>query len=177
MQLIPNVSNEHVANSTSSETGVNPFRDSASRQVQLWISQFHLRPALPPGYGVAFTRLVSPGGWGICKFCTARGSGICQPQGHSRAFDTHAASFQNKTTQKVLPKKKKQIGSSVKDRNKLKRVVKACSRFYACISSLLIKQEFIHSENRSCRFWLLNQISVDIIWRTSFHIYKTIHNI
>ena len=26
-------------------------------------------------------------------------------------------------------------------------------------------------------FWLLNQISVDIIWRTSFHIYKTIHNI
>ena len=26
-------------------------------------------------------------------------------------------------------------------------------------------------------FWLLNQISVDIIWRTSFHIYTTIHNI
>ena len=38
---------------------------------------------------------------------------------------------------------KTQIGSSVKDRNKLKRGVKACSRFYACISSLLIKQEFI----------------------------------
>ena len=38
-----------------------------------------------------------------------------------------------------------QIGSSVKDRNKLKRVVKACSRFYACISSLLIKPE-LHSE-------------------------------
>ena len=41
--------------------------------------------------------------------------------------------------------KKKQIGSSVKDRNKLKRVVKACSRFYACVSSLLIKPE-LHSE-------------------------------
>ena len=26
-------------------------------------------------------------------------------------------------------------------------------------------------------FWLLNQISVDIIWKISFHIYKTIHNI
>ena len=26
-------------------------------------------------------------------------------------------------------------------------------------------------------FWLLNQISVDIIWRTFFHIYKTIRNI
>ena len=27
------------------------------------------------------------------------------------------------------------------------------------------------------RFWSLNQISVDIIWKASFHIYKTIHNI
>ena len=104
---------------------------------------------------------------GICKFCTARGPGICQPRGNSRAFDTHAVSYQNITTQKVLLEKK-QIGSSVKDRNKLKRVVKACSRFYTCISSLLIKQEFIHSKNRSYRcestfFWLLNQISIDII--------------
>ena len=41
-------------------------------------------------------------------------------------------------------KKKKQIGSSVKDRNKLKRVVKACSLFHACISSLLIKSELHH---------------------------------
>ena len=83
---------------------------------------------------------------GICKFCTARGPGICQPRGHSRAFDTHAVSYQNITTQKVLLEKK-QIGSSVKDRNKLQRVVKACSRFYmyVCISSLLIKPE-LHSE-------------------------------
>ena len=84
-------------------------------------------------------------GWGICKFCTARGPGICQPPGHSRAFDTHAVSYQNITTQKVLLEKK-QIGSSVKDRNKLKRVVKACSRFYACISSLLIKPKLLHNE-------------------------------
>ena len=42
-------------------------------------------------------------------------------------------------------KKKKQIGSPVRDRNKLKRVVKACSRFYTCISSLLIKPE-LHRE-------------------------------
>ena len=48
--------------------------------------------------------------WGICKFCAARG--------HSRAFDTHAVSYQNTTTQR--------IGSSVKDSKKLKRVVKAC---------------------------------------------------
>ena len=100
----------------------------------------------PPGYCGAFALLVSPGGGalGICKFCTAQGPGICQPRGHSRALDTHAVSYQNITTQKVLLEKK-QIGSSVKDRNKLKRVVKACSRFYACISSLLIKPE-LHSE-------------------------------
>ena len=42
--------------------------------------------------------------------------------------------------------KKKQIGLSVKDRNKLKRVVKAFSRFYACISSLLIKPKLLRSE-------------------------------
>ena len=84
-------------------------------------------------------------GWGICKFCTARGPGICQPQGHSQAFDTHAGSYQNITTQKVLLEKK-QIGSSVKDRNKLKRVVKACSWLYACISSLFYFKPELHSE-------------------------------
>ena len=53
-------------------------------------------------------------------------------------------------------------------------VLKACSRFYACISSLLIKPE-LNGETRELSkwinvFWLVNQISVDIIWRTSFHI-------
>ena len=86
--------------------------------VRLCISQFHLSPApLPPGYCGAFARLGSPGGWGICKFCTARGPVICQPPGHSRAFDTHAVSYHNITTQKVLLEKK-QIGESVMDRNK-----------------------------------------------------------
>ena len=80
--------------------------------------------------------------WGICKFCTARGPGICQPRGHSQAFDTYAVSYQNITTQKVLLDKK-QIGSSVKDRNKLNRIVNACSLFYACISSLLISQNYL----------------------------------
>ena len=79
----------------------------------------------------------------------------------------------------------KHIGSSVKERKKLKRVVKACSRFYACIFSLLIKPEShgeiasYHDVNQRCLVKpKLNRISVDIIWRTSFHIYKTIrHNI
>ena len=40
--------------------------------------------------------------WGICKFCSARGPGICQPRGYSKAFDTHAVSYQNIITQRIL---------------------------------------------------------------------------
>ena len=89
-------------------------------------------------------------------------------------------SYQNITTQKVLLEKK-QIGSFVKDRNKLKRVVKACSRFYAGVSSLHIKpelhseigaidvnQRFLVIESNFCSYYLKNK---------SFHIYETIHNI
>ena len=42
--------------------------------------------------------------------------GICQPRDHSRAFDMHAVSYQNITIHMILLEKK-QIGSSVKDRN------------------------------------------------------------
>ena len=116
--------------------------------LNLCISQFLCAQPNPPPPGL-LRSICAPWksrGWGICKFWTARAPGICQPPGHSRAFDTHAVSYQNITTQKVLLDKK-QIGSSVKDRNKLQRVVKACSRFYmyVCISSLLIKPE-LHSE-------------------------------
>ena len=57
-------------------------------------------------------------GWGICKCCTARGPGIYQAPGQSRAFDMHTVSYQNITTKTVLLEEK-QIGSFVKDRNKL----------------------------------------------------------
>ena len=108
------------------------------------------QPPLPPGLLRGICTPCQSRGWGICKFCTARGPGIRQPRGHSRGFDTHAVSYQNITTQKVLLEKK-QIGSSIKDRNKLKRVVKACSRFYACVFSLLIKPE-LHSEIGAIKF-------------------------
>ena len=60
---------------------------------------------LPPGLLRGICPPCKSRGWGICKFCTARGPGICQPPGHSRAFDTHAVSYQNITTQKVLLEK------------------------------------------------------------------------
>ena len=64
--------------------------DSQSRGCFLYISQFQLRPALlPPGYCGAFANFVLPGG-----------PNICQPRGHSRAFDTHAASYQTRVSKR-----------------------------------------------------------------------------
>ena len=111
---------------------------------------------LPALSGGAFANFALPGGWAFAN-----------PRGRSRAFDTHAVSYQNINTQRVLLEKK-QIGSSVKDRNKLKRVVK----FYTCISSLLIKpklhneigaidgnQRFLVIESNFCSYHLKNILS------------------
>ena len=67
---------------------------------------------------------------------------------HSNLFNSY--NLRDSENKLVVLLEKRQTGSSVKDRNKLKRVVKACSRFYACISSLPVKPE-LHSENRSYR--------------------------
>ena len=74
----------------------------------------------PPAATARHFPALSVPGWGICKFCAARGPGICQPRGQSRGIDMQAVSYQNITIYKV---------------------VKACSWFYVCISSLLITPE------------------------------------
>ena len=102
-------------------------------------------PPPPPGYCGAFARLVSPGGGAFANFSLPGGQAFANPGAIPELSNTHAVSYQNVTTERVLLKKK-QISSSVKDRNKLERVVKACSRFHACISSLLIKPKLSHSE-------------------------------
>ena len=65
---------------------------------------------------------------------------MCQPQG----FDTQTILLE------------KQDDWLICQGRELKRIVKACSRFYACISSLLIKPE-LHSEigavDVNQRFW------------------------
>ena len=94
-------------------------------------------PSPPPGVLQGICSSCQSREWGICKFCTARRPGICQLQGYSQAFDTHAVSYQNITTQKVL-QQKKQIGASVKDRNKLKlkrQVLDFMPAFLPCLSS------------------------------------------
>ena len=67
-------------------------------------------PAAPSPSSPGLLRGICPPcqswGWSICKFCAARGPGICQPRGHSRAFDTRAVSYQHITTQRILLGKK-----------------------------------------------------------------------
>ena len=116
-------------------------------------------PPLPPGLLRGICTTCQSRGWGICKFCTARGPGIRQPRGHSRGFDTHAVSYQNMTTHKVLLKKKNK--SSIKDRNKLKRVVKACSRFLHAFFHCLSSQNYIAKLELSnfCSYYLKKILS------------------
>ena len=73
----------------------------------LCITQFQLRPAPTPTPPLprllrGICPLCQSRAWGICKFCAARGPGICQPQGQPRAFDTHAVSYHNITTERIL---------------------------------------------------------------------------
>ena len=128
---------------------------------------------------------------GICLPCQSRGGAFVNfalPVG--RAFANPGATPSFRHARGFLSKynytedftgKTSRLGHFSRTGKKMKRFVKACSRFYACISSLLIKPE-LHSEIGSYQrettflFWLLNQTSVNIILTTSFRIYKTTHN-
>ena len=93
----------------------------------------------------------------------------------------HACNFLFRlTTQRILLEKQAHW-LICQGPEKLKRVLKVCSRFHACFFPRHIKSES-HGEIGSYqdvnqRFLdklKLNQISVDITWRKFFHIYKTI---
>ena len=100
-------------------------------------------PPLPPGYCGAFAPLVSPAGGAFANFVLL-GAGHLPTLGPLASF-SHARSFLSEYNYS-----EGFIGSPVKDRNKLKRVVKVWSQFYACISSLHIKME-LDSKNWSYR--------------------------
>ena len=119
----------------------------------LSISQFQLRP-LPPSPGLlrALARLVSPGGGAFANFVLPGGRAFANP----KVLTRRRFYWKNKT-----------IGSFVKDGKKLKRIVKACSRFYAYISSLLIKPELHMSETRELSTW----INVSLVIESSFPWY------
>ena len=108
-----------------------------------WKESRIMHQSIPPAPNPGICPPCQSRGWGICKhLCTAR-----RPTPGPFPFPSfwHARGFLSEYHYTEGFTGKKQIGSSVKDRNKFKRVVKACSRFYACISSLAIKPE-LHSE-------------------------------
>ena len=110
-------------------------------------------PTSPPlGYCGALARLVSPGGGAFANFELPGGRPFANPK---------------VLTRRRLYWKNKTIGSFVKDGKKLKRIVKACSRFYAYISSLLIKPELHMSETRELSTW----INVSSVIESSFPWY------
>ena len=59
----------------------------------------------PPGLLRGICAPCQSRGWGISKYCAARGPGICQPRGQTRAFDTYTVSCQHITTQRILLEK------------------------------------------------------------------------
>ena len=67
------------------------------------------------------------------SFYTARGPGICQPQGYSQADDTHAISYQNITTQKILLEK--QACWLICQGQEKRRVLDFMHAFLHCLSS------------------------------------------
>ena len=103
----------------------------------LSISQFHFPPL--PGYCGALARLVSP-----------RGRAFANPELLTRTRFPIRTSLHRR----FYWKNRERIGSFVKDGKKLKRIAKACSRFYAFISSLLIKPELHMSETRELSTWI-----------------------
>ena len=98
----------------------------------------------PPRVTAGHLPALSVPGVGHWQSLHRPGAGHLPTPGPFPSF-SHARGFLSEfnTTECFTGKKGDRL--SVKDRNKLKRVVKACSRFYACISSLLIKPE-LHSE-------------------------------
>ena len=145
----------------------------------LCISQFPRRPAPPPppllGYCGALAHLFSPGVGHFSNFALLGG----------RAFDIPGAIPSSWHARRFLSAYNYTEDITRKNADWFicqgQGLVKACSQFYVRIFYGLSSQNYT-TRNRELLtwinvFWLVNQISVDIFWRTSFHIYKTIHNI
>ena len=98
----------------ASHTFMFTFRQAISlKKLYIMYQSIPPAPSPPPPPRLLRVRGICPPcqsrGWDICKFCTAWGPGICQAPGHSRAFHTHAVSYQDITTQKVLLENKRRL--------------------------------------------------------------------
>ena len=116
----------------------------------------------PPGLLQGICPPPQSRGWGICKFFIARGLGICQPRAIPELSNTHAVSYQNVTTQRVLLEKKSRLAhlsrTGINWRELLRHVLDLMHAFLHCLSSqnyYLAKLELSMWIND---FWLLNHI-------------------
>ena len=64
------------------------------------------KPPPPPGYCRAFARLLSPGGGAFANFSLHGGWAFANRGAVPELSNTHAVSYQNVTTQRVLLEKK-----------------------------------------------------------------------
>ena len=126
----------------------------------------------PPPSTAGHLHALSVPGVGHLQILHCPGAGHSPTPGPFPRF-SHARGFLSEYNykRKVLLGKK-QIGSSINDRNKLKRVVNVCYRFYARVSSLHIKpelhseigaidvnQRFLVIESNFCSYYLKNILS------------------
>ena len=101
----------------------------------------------PPRATAGHLPTLSVPGVGHLQIFHCAGAGQLPIPGPDRRAFKHARGFLSECNYtEGFTEKKKQIGSSVKERNKLKRHGKVCSGLYAYISSLLIKPKLLHSE-------------------------------
>ena len=138
-------------------------------------------PSAPPGYCRAFARLVSPGAGAFANFCAARGPGICQPRGHSRAFDKQAVSYQHITTQRILLRTKADW-LICHGHEKIREVCKGmflilCTHFFIAYQTRITGSEIRNYRRESTFFGYWIKFLLILFEKHSFHIRKTIHNI
>ena len=98
-------------------------------------------PPPPPGLLRGICPSCQSQGWGICKFCAARGPFLSF--WHARGFlseNNYTTDFTGKESSWLICQRQE----------KLRGFVKACSWFYACISLLFFEPE-LHSEIGSYR--------------------------
>ena len=126
-------------------------------------------PSPPPGYSGAFTRLVSPGVGHLKHFFFSRGQDIWQPRGQPRAFDTHAArGFLSEYNYKEDFTGKTSRLAHLSRTGKIEEVCKGMFSIL-CLHFLIAYQARITQRNAGAIdvnqrfFWLLNQVSLDII--------------
>ena len=118
-------------------------------------------PPPPRGTTAGHLPLINPRSGALGNFVLPGGRAFAKPSTIPE-FLTRTVYYSNITTQMILLEKQADWLICQGD----ERVVKACSQYYACMSSLLIKPE-LHSEvggywPESIFFWLLNKISVDV---------------